>query len=185
MLSRLYSFPESSEAPYFSDTKDDQWYSKDLRAAIKAGIINEKAGEAFRPNDPITRSEFAAMIYNLDEKKEGTAPFEDIKGHKFEKEINQAYANGRFKGYVDGSFRPDASMQRAEIIAVLNRLLNRSVDRNGLEKAANAGSVRKFIDLVETHWAYYEIVEATNTHRYERIKGTTLETWIEILGQLD
>ena len=38
-----------------------------------------------------------------------------------------------------------------------------------------------FTDINENHWAYCEIMEAANSHEYQRAKGSQVETWLRIL----
>ena len=40
-------------------------------------------------------------------------------------------------------------------------------------------SLRIFTDLKDTHWAYYQIVEATNVHEYTKDNGT--EDWTKLV----
>lgn len=49
--------------------------------------------------------------------------FSDVEGHWAETTINSAEKINIIKGYDDGSFKPDGLMTRAELVAVVNRLL--------------------------------------------------------------
>lgn len=41
---------------------------------------------------------------------------------------------------------------------------------------------RKFNALYANHWGYYDVIEATNTHRFVRVqKGEVEEIWKEVL----
>ncbi len=53
----------------------------------------------FRPDEAITRVEFAQMIMNLDPTSTETAPFSDVEGHWAELAIDQAYGNKRILVY--------------------------------------------------------------------------------------
>ena len=74
--------------------------------------------------------------------------------------IEDAAAHGWIKGYGDGTFGGEREITRAEVVTVVNRLLNRSAD----ETALNSRSVTRFTDLPKSHWAYFEIMEAANAH---------------------
>lgn len=132
----------------------------------------------FRPNEPITRGEFARALFFIDKKNDKVAPFADVKGHVYEEAINQAYGNDRIKGYPDGTFKPDATITRAEAATILNNYADRNVTFKGIVEVHK--DVVKFTDINESHWAYYEIMEAANTHEYQREQGTIPETWLEI-----
>ncbi|MEK5495242.1 S-layer homology domain-containing protein [Paenibacillus sp. FSL R7-0297] len=52
---------------------------------------------------------------------EQSATFTDIKGHWAKAAIDTAVKNGYFKGYADGTFKPNGSVTRAEFAALLAR----------------------------------------------------------------
>ncbi|ERT58771.1 S-layer homology domain-containing protein, partial [Peptoniphilus sp. BV3C26] len=182
MISRLkgYSLNDTS-APMFNDSKTG-WFTSAINAVFKNGIMKGYKDGNFRPNAKITRAEFAQMIMNIDKPNSAVATFKDVKGHWAEAAINQAFGNGRINGYPDGTFRPDAPITRAEAVKIANSLMERSVDIVGLkEKLANPTMISRFSDLDSTHWAYYEIMEATNDHQFERrVNGLVDEDWLQI-----
>ncbi len=180
MVVRLKGYPliENSGA-IFSDVAEKAWYEPEIAAAYRAGILEEKKGEAFRPDEKITRAELAQLISHIDKTNQAKAPFSDVAGHKFEAAINQNYGNRRIDGYPDGTFKPDRPITRAETTKMLNRLFNRSVDEAGLYDVKN--EVRHYVDLSKNHWAYYEIMEASHTHDYERASSTAVEHWTKLM----
>ncbi|KGF10730.1 hypothetical protein HMPREF1633_09105 [Tissierellia bacterium S5-A11] len=182
MIARLKGYDLSDKAaPKFSDTKVG-WFKAAINAVFKNGLMKGYQDGSFRPNEKITRAEFAQMIKNIDKSNSAVATFTDVKGHWAEAAINQAYGNGRIKGYPDGTFKPDAPITRAEAVTIANSLMGRSVDGRGLkEKLENPTRLSKFSDLTTSHWAFYEIMEATNSHEFERReKGRVVEDWLEI-----
>ncbi|MDD7363321.1 MAG: Ig-like domain-containing protein [Firmicutes bacterium] len=180
MISRLADLDRSDTSkPMYVDTPSG-WYNRDINAMVKKNLMFGEDGK-FRPNEPITRGEFARALYYIDHKSDEVAPFGDVKGHRYEEAINQAYGNGRISGYPDGTFRPDAPIQRAEAARLLNRFAGRSVSERGLIDVR--GDVACFDDLSKGHWAYYEIVEASNSHRYVRMnKDNIEEMWTAIMN---
>lgn len=180
MVVRLKGYPliENSGA-IFSDVAEKAWYEPEIAAAYRAGILEEKKGEAFRPDEKITRAELAQLISHIDNTNQAKAPFSDVAGHKFEAAINQNYGNRRIDGYPDGTFKPDRPITRAETTKMLNRLFNRSVDEAGLYDVKD--EVRHYVDLSKNHWAYYEIMEASHTHDYERASSTAVEHWTKLM----
>ncbi len=65
VVARLEKLKLEDEKEIFKDTKVGAWYNKALNAAYKAGYLEEKEGENFRPNDQITRAEVASMLNKL------------------------------------------------------------------------------------------------------------------------
>lgn len=148
-----YDLNDTSNTKY----KDaNSWYNKFINSAYKAGILLEKSGEDFRPNDGITRGELVAILANIDPTNDAKAPFSDISGHKYEKAINQAFGNKRINGYKDNTFKPDQVITRAEIATILNNMFNRVYDKNNDEMFLS-----KFKDIDRTHWAFKELVKAS------------------------
>ena len=178
MLVRLKAYPLTEGEEIFNDVKANAWYAPFISAAYKNNILEEKKGQAFRPDEKITRAELAQLISHLDKKNNTKASFPDIAGHKFEAAINQSFGNKRIAGYPDGSFRPDNAITRAETARILNSLFDRKVDSNGLAKVMD--DLRLYKDLDKSHWAYYEIMEASHTHQYERAASGT-ENWTSII----
>ena len=178
MLVRLKGYPLTEGEEIFKDVKASAWYAPFISAAYKNNILEEKKGQAFRPDEKITRAELAQLISHLDKKNNAKASFPDIAGHKYEAAINQSFGNKRIAGYPDGSFKPDNAITRAETARILNSLFDRKVDSKGLDKVV--GDLRLYKDLDKSHWAYYEIMEASHTHHCERDeKG--LELWTSII----
>ena len=163
----------------YKDTKADMWYNGAINAAFREGYLLEKEGENIRPNDKITRAELAELISHIDKKNNAIAPFDDVKGHKFEAAINQAYGNERIKGYPDGTFKPDNTITRAEVATMLNKLYDRYPDKNFID--ANQNLVHNYKDMsYKGHWGYYELVEAYHSHTYLRLKDN-MEEWKVII----
>ena len=73
----------------------------------------------------------------------------------------------------DGTFGPNNTITRAEVTTIVNRMLDRSADEDYVD--SHTASLRQFTDLADTHWAYYDIMEATNTHDYTKRNGA--EDW--------
>ncbi|KXB67774.1 hypothetical protein HMPREF1863_00436, partial [Aedoeadaptatus coxii] len=180
MIARLKELDMSNKAkPEFSDVQS-AWYNGSINAVVRAGYMKGYPDGTFNPNGKITRAEFAQMIMAIDKANGADVPFSDVKGHWAEAAIMQAYANGRIAGYPDKTFRPNNNITRAEAVTVLNKLFDRSVDNKGLADV-HAG-IAPFKDLTPKHWAYYQIIEASNTHRFFRTeKGKVDETWDVLL----
>lgn len=163
----------------YKDTKAGMWYNAAINAAFREGYLLEKEGENIRPNDKITRAELALLISHIDKKNDKVAPFEDVKGHKFEEAINQAYGNERIKGYPDGTFKPDNSITRAEVATMLNKLYDRNPDKDYID--ANQNLVHNYKDMsYKGHWGYYELVEAYHNHKFARL-ANNMEEWKVII----
>ena len=170
----------SDSKPNFPDVPSG-WYNKAINAAVQRGIMKGYPDGTFRPNAPITRAEFTQMIWTIDNKPYGIAPFADVIGHWAERPIGSEYQAGRIMGYPDGTFRPDADITRAEAVVILNKIFDRNYDAMSAINCPTKSNIKFFIDLDTSFWGYYDMVEATNTHSFKRrVKGNVQEDWTEV-----
>ena len=106
-----------------------------------------------RPNATITRAEVAAIFFRLltDEMREShltsTNDFTDVKaGSWYNTAVSTLVDMGILKGYPDGTFRPDASITRAEFAAIAARFDSTDI----------TGKTATFTDIA-TSWAKADI----------------------------
>lgn len=157
----------------YSDVPDTAWYSTAVSTLSKMGVISGYPDGTFRPNAPITRAEFAAMIARFDETaKSADTPFTDISGHWAENAIGKAYGNGWVEGSSKTVFCPESNLTRAETATLLNRVLHRLPEK---ESDLLTNQIA-WPDNPETFWGYLTIQEATNSHEYERKADGVHET---------
>ena len=113
-------------------------------------------GSVLDANKGITRGEFVKLISGMIPKKEAQAPvFADVpESHAYYNEIILAAKAGLVNGYPDGTFLPDNTLKRSEIVTILNRLTERNII------SANTAKITKFSDTVG-HWAAPQIIAAS------------------------
>ena len=172
IFARLLSDHRGETAPNaaktgFRDVPEGAWYAGYVKYLADCGVI-ESSG-SFRPDEPITRAEFVTLAVKFFEQygdgsetlMQEYAGFTDVSsGYWAARYIEDAAAHGWIKGYEDGTFGGEREITRAEVVTVVNRLLNRSAD----ETALSGLRVTRFTDLPRSHWAYAEIMEAANAH---------------------
>lgn len=104
----------------------------------------------------------------------GADIFPDVKADDwFYEVVVSAVTYGWVNGYADGTFRPNATITRAEVTAIVNRMLGRSADKTYVN--AHADKLTQFTDVSPYYWAYYDIMEAANAHNHTNNGGS--ETW--------
>jgi len=165
-----------TRAHTFLDVSTDRWSVESIATMQNTGVLFGRDDGTFDPVAPITRAEFSAIAMRFDRISANyTHGFSDIAGHWAEQMIAAASQRGWITGYPDGTFRPDQPITRAEAATLINRVLGRQVDQVGLY----APIVPNFTDLSVTHWAYFDIIEATVSHTFERRydDGRIIENW--------
>ena len=164
----------------FSDVTASRWSNRAISTLSNAGIISGYPDGTFRPGQTITRAEFAAIAAQFDVVTENVEnPFSDTTGHWAENLISYAASKGWVSGYTDGTFLPQKAITRAEAMTLINNVLDREVDEEGLLAEA-----KQWPDNQKDSWYYYEVLEATNSHDYtRRSEGNLVENWTAITNQ--
>ena len=168
--SREIYFQETND---FTDVPADFWACKAISTLSNAGIINGFEDGTFRPNAYITRAQFIAMTARFETVVPGLENvFTDVpETHWARDEI--AYA--AYQGWLSdrGTFRPQENITRVETMEIINNVLERHVDQEGLIEGYTT-----FTDVPVTDPRYYTVAEATNTHDYtRRTEGQLMENW--------
>ncbi|QKS47597.1 InlB B-repeat-containing protein (plasmid) [Paenibacillus cellulosilyticus] len=166
---------DKTYASQFTDVNPARWYANAIGYMEQFGIITGYADGTFRPDAQITRAEFAAIASRFDELITGEpVTFTDVADNDWARDyISFAASKGWIKGYPDGTFRPGNNITRAEVVSLVNRMLERYADTSYVDN--NQDLLNQYVDLTSTHWAYYDIMEATNSHDYDKTSDS--ETW--------
>lgn len=169
----------------FSDVAADAWYNTPVSTLAGAGMLSGYEDGSFRPDAAITRAEFAAMALRFLEEDglvtdEWRGSFTDVGDAWYTEAVETAEIHAIVSGYPDGSFRPEKAITRAEVCAVINRMLDRSFDVDG---CLVVGEMIIWTDNQPDAWYYNDIQEATNDHAYDWtiVDGEIVEVWTEIL----
>ena len=150
----------------FSDVPADAWYAKAVNTLASLGMLGGYPDGTFRPDAPITRAEFAAIALAFAyDPVNASCSYTDVNTAAwYYTYVAQATTYGWIGGYPDGTFRPNNSITRAEVCVIVNNMLGREADQNYIDRSSAA--LADFVDLSGSHWAYYTIMEATNSHDY-------------------
>ncbi|MBM7565792.1 S-layer homology domain-containing protein [Paenibacillus sacheonensis] len=123
VIKEIWAREQSATSVAFSDVAAASWSASLIERAAKIGIVNGYEDGSFRPDAPITRAEFAAMLVKaLGLQPRGASAFTDTEGHWASGAIGILRSNGLSVGYGDGTFHPDQEITRAEIVAMLARV---------------------------------------------------------------
>ena len=136
----------------FSDVPGTHALNTAISTIANAGIINGYPDGTFRPDNTITRAEFASILSKFVEVTGEEVSFSDVSGHWAESVIADIAAAGWINGYEDGTFRPDGLITRAEAVKILNAAANRTFNGNAV--ALN--------DVPADVWYYKEIEAAVS-----------------------
>lgn len=131
ILNRLEGGP-TAEAAGFTDVADGDWYAEAVNWAASEEIVNGFEDGTFRPNDPITREQLAAMLMNYAAwKGEDVSARADLSGYNDAASVSSwaaetvqwAVAEGLISGMPGNLLEPQGSATRAQVAAILERFL--------------------------------------------------------------
>ena len=157
----------------FRDVATGSWYNTYVATLNNAGVITDSSNGYFRPNEAITRAELAAMLAQFADTKSAPNYFTDVTANYWAANAIAVCAKlGWINGYPDGTFRPDQTVTRAEMMAMINRAL----ERTPKSAADLLAGMKVWSDNANVNaWYYLDVQEATNSHTYT--KSGTHETW--------
>ncbi|RXJ01665.1 hypothetical protein DS745_09295 [Anaerobacillus alkaliphilus] len=127
---------EASSTSYngqFKDVQGNEWFAGELMAAHEAGLVLGTHEGNFLPNKVVTREEAATMVtraINFVNNQKVTAPT-SVTSFKDAQQIAPWASESVVRlaelqivvGYKDGTFKPKATLSRAEAATVIQRLL--------------------------------------------------------------
>ena len=159
----------------FPDVPAGAWYATAVNTLASLGMVSGDEYGNYRPNDPITRAEFCVIALAFAyEPENAVCYFTDVaRSDWFYPYVAQAASYGWIGGYTDGRFGPNDRITRAQVTTIVNNMLGRAADRDYV--IAHQNELVQFNDLTRAHWAYFQIMEATNAHDYTKANGT--ENW--------
>lgn len=162
----------------FDDVPADAWYAEAVNTLASLGMITGVGNNQFEPERSITRAEFTTIAMRFtDGVLDGENIFPDVNPDDwFYDYVVGSIQYGWINGYPDGTFGPNDPISRAEVTTITNRMLGRSADEAFVD--SNEASLVRFGDITDRHWAYYQVMEATNAHDYTETNG--VEDWTSL-----
>jgi hypothetical protein len=166
----------------FSDVNGTHWFNNAVSTMANADIIQGRPDGTFQPNQPITRAEVAAITARFfDGSSQNSGTFTDTAGHWAEGYIDLLADFGWVQGSGDGIFRPDDLVTRAEVAAIVNRMLNRVLESTD---SLLDGRTRWPDKTNANAWYYLYLQEASHSTEFERLANGNLN-WTTILSHLE
>ncbi len=108
-------------AASFADVQG-HWAQDYIQALAARGIISGFPDGSFRPSQPVTRAQFAAIVtkaFNASTERRA-ASFTDVsRSYWAWSAIREAYQIGFMSGYPDGRFQPEQNIPRVQVLVAL------------------------------------------------------------------
>lgn len=129
------------------------WAENSINELIQLGAINGYPDGTFKPDNKITRAEFASLIVRAFKlSQQGDKVFDDTANHWAKNVIATAAAQGIIVGYDANTFGPDDSITREQMAAMIVRAAKLQMSSEG----------KQFSDSSEiSEWAKVVVDTAT------------------------
>ncbi|WP_426451764.1 immunoglobulin-like domain-containing protein [Paenibacillus sp. S-38] len=131
VLAKVEEAKKTAAPAEVSDTKG-HWAQKTLDLFVRLNVIQGYEDGTAKPDQAISRGEFVSILSRLFQVSGSQqVNLQDIGDHWAADAIQQFAAAGVIGGYGDGTFQPDRTISREEIVVIMSRLINMNqVDKN-------------------------------------------------------
>ena len=155
----------------FSDLQGDYWAKEAVTQIASLGVLTGYPDGTFRPDAPITRAEFAAIIVKLKSpgalQPAAVSSFSDVTSESWATGYIEAAARlGLITGYPDGTFHPTVKIDRVDAVVILTRFAS---------LPATYDLTDAYEDISPEHWANNLISAAKAAGFLDFIKGKEFE----------
>lgn len=155
MLFLLSAAPAPAFAASTFTDINGHWAQAHIEHLLGLGLISGFPDGTFKPNQSITRAQVASILVSELGLTAQAATFPDVPAsHWANGAVGAIAAHGTMSGYLDGSFKPDQAMNRAEIASVLSSAY-------GFVQNTAASP---FSDVTATHWAFGPIMALVDNY---------------------
>ena len=123
---RFFGEPEATTTTDFKDVPKTAIYYDAVQWAAENGITNGTGTGNFSPDREVSRGMVVTMLNRLDGEPKAsttTTTFTDVTKNSYYDAILWAQEVGVTKGYSDGTFKPNKTCTRGEIVTFMNRNL--------------------------------------------------------------
>lgn len=144
----------------YPDVAKTAWYYRYISFADGKDIISGFDDGLYYPEINMTRAEFTSVAarYMGIEPSDKKSTYPDVRQDAWYRGYIMALADKDIiSGYTDGTYHPEEKITRAEAITIINHITEREYSQSEIDKWTCP-----FSDLPKNHWAYYEIMIASN-----------------------
>lgn len=154
--------PASAQQARFSDVSFSYWARPFIERLASENIIAGFPDGTFKPDQPVTRAQFAAIVEQAFNKPatRSAGTFPDVPANFWAQNvIRESYSSGFLSGYPDGTFKPNQEIPRVQVLVSLS---------NGLGLSAS-GSPNAVLDIYQDEdqipsYAQDEVAAATQNN---------------------
>ncbi len=119
----LFSGRAIAQRTFFKDVSDSYWAKPFIDRLVKEGVINGYTDGTFKPEQVVTRAQFAVILRNAfaEDPVRKSRIFKDVPAkHWAAAAIDEAYTTGFMSAYPNNLFRPDEKMTKSQTLVILS-----------------------------------------------------------------
>jgi hypothetical protein len=131
MVAPAPSFAQTATS--FSDVQSNYWAAQFIQSLAQRGVIAGFPDGSFRPDEQVTRAQFAAMLnkaFQKNQVRQGIS-FVDVRSNFWAANaIQQSYTTGFMSGYPGSRFEPNQAIPREQVLVSLTSGLGYTAQGN-------------------------------------------------------
>lgn len=150
----------------YKDVRDNFWNTPYIGYVISNDSMNGYPDGLFKPESNITRAEVCKVLVEIFDIKteDGENKFaNEIKNQWFEEPVDKLVKAGYINGYKDGTFGASRNITRAELVALINRIREDTLDENQIENLEKEFE-SMYKDVRKKDWFYSDVLAASVSH---------------------
>ena len=155
---------ETAENP-FMDVAENAWYKAAVDYVHGAGLMNGISNAAFGPDITTTRGMIVTILYRMENTPavSGVAVFSDVAADQYYTDaVAWASANGIVGGYGNGTFGPNDSITREQLVTMLWRYAGSPESSYALDSFQDQGEVAGYAATAMAWAVEHGIVSGTS-----------------------
>ncbi len=123
----LSAIAQTNTTANFKDVSQDYWAAPFIKALVEREIVAGFPDNTFKPDEPVTRAQFAAMLTKAFQKQNmrEKVDFNDVAADYWANQpIRRAYRMGFLSGYPNNVFQPNQNIPKEQVLVALANGLN-------------------------------------------------------------
>lgn len=173
----LNVMPAGESLVTFNDL-EGHWAQQDIERAAGMGFVNGYPDGSFRPQNHVTRAEFAVMIARAMELTPNGSEAFDFADQGIIPDwatsfVAEAQLAGVITGYEDGTFRPHSLINRTEMVAMVMRALGQTPDSGLRPTFADTDSIAAWAQPYVAAAAEVGLVNGRGNNQFVPAANTT------------
>lgn len=138
---------DTAEETPFTDVAENAWYKAAVDYVCRAGLMNGISNTEFGPEVASTRGMIVTILYRMENTPpvSGTTEFVDVSADQYYADaVAWAVANGIAGGYGNGTFGPNDSVTREQLVTMLWRYAGSPESSYDLDSFQDQSSVSDY-----------------------------------------